>query len=257
MVARVNLNADIGESFGKFRVGQDDDLMRIIASANIACGMHAGDPTVMHNTTLLAKTNGVSIGAHPGYNDLWGFGRRELKMSLSDIEHLVAYQIGALEGIARANGLSVTHVKPHGQLHNMAIVDFDIALAIAKAVRSVDRDLIFVGLNGSELERAAQKAELRFAKEAFADRRYEDDGNLTSRREPDAVIHDKDEAVQQVVKMMTEGLVVARSGKRVPIEVHSICVHGDEATAVPLARAVREGLEHAGVRIVPLPEMGL
>jgi 5-oxoprolinase (ATP-hydrolysing) subunit A len=257
MVARVNLNADIGESFGKFRVGQDDDLMRIIASANIACGMHAGDPTVMHNTTLLAHANGVSVGAHPGYNDLWGFGRRELKMPLSDIEHLVAYQIGALAGIAKANGLSVTHVKPHGQLHNMAIVDFDIALAIAKAVRAVDRDLIFVGLNGSELERAAQKAELRFAKEAFADRRYEDDGNLTSRREPDAVIHDTDEAVLQVVTMMTEGVVVARSGKRVPIEVHSICVHGDETTAVPLARAVREGLERAGIRVVPLPEMGL
>jgi 5-oxoprolinase (ATP-hydrolysing) subunit A len=254
---RVNLNADIGESFGKFRIGQDEDLMQIIASANIACGMHAGDPTVMHKTTLLASEHGVSIGAHPGYNDLWGFGRRELKMPVSDIQHLVAYQIGALEAIARANGLSVTHVKPHGQLHNMAIVDFDIALAIAKAVRSVNRDLIFVGLNGSELERAAQRTELRFAKEAFADRRYEDDGNLTSRREPDAVIHDTEEAVRQVVTMMTDGVVVARSGKRVPIEVHSICIHGDETTAVPLARAVREGLERNRVRVVPLPEMGL
>jgi UPF0271 protein len=189
--------------------------------------------------------------------DLWGFGRRELKMPVSDIEHLVAYQLGALEAIARANGFSVTHVKPHGQLHNMAIVDFDIALAIAKAIKAVDRDLVFVGLNGSELERAAQRTELRFAKEAFADRRYEDDGNLTSRREPDAVIHDTEEAVRQVVTMMTEGVVVARSGKRVPIEVHSICVHGDETTAVPLARAVRDGLERNGVRVVPLPELGL
>jgi UPF0271 protein len=257
MTLKVNLNADIGESFGKFRVGNDEELMKIIGSANIACGMHAGDPTVMHRTTLLARAHGVSIGAHPGYNDLWGFGRRELKMPVSDIEHLVAYQIGALQAIARANGLSVTHVKPHGQLHNMGIVDFDIALAIAKAVKSVDRDLIFVGLNGSELERAARKTDLRFAKEAFADRRYEDDGNLTSRREADAVIKDAEEAVRQVVTMMTEGVVVARSGKRVPIEVHSICVHGDEATAVPLARAVREGLERNGVQVAPLPEMGL
>jgi UPF0271 protein len=257
MPLKVNLNADIGESFGRFRVGHDDELMKVIGSANIACGMHAGDPTVMHNTTLLAAENGVSIGAHPGYNDLWGFGRRELRMPMRDIEHLVAYQIGALEAIARANGLAVTHVKPHGQLHNMAILDFDIAMAIAKAVKSVNRDLIMVGLNGSQVEKAVRAADLRFAKEAYADRRYEDDGNLTSRREPDAVIKDPAEAARQVITMMTEGVVVARSGKRLPIEVHSICIHGDEGTATPLAKAVRDGLESNGVKTVPLTEMGL
>jgi UPF0271 protein len=257
MGLKVNLNADIGESFGKYRIGDDDELMKIIKSANIACGMHAGDPTVMNRTTLLAHANGVSIGAHPGYNDLWGFGRRELRMPLRDIEHLVAYQIGALEAIARVNGLEVTHVKPHGQLHNMAIVDYDIALAICTATKAVNRDLIFVGLAGSQLEHAARKLDMRFAMEGFADRRYEDDGNLTSRTLPDAVIHDPKEAVEQVVRMVTEKVVISRSGKRVPVEIHSICIHGDEPTAVPLGRACREGLERAGVAVVPVTEMGV
>jgi UPF0271 protein len=257
MGPKVNLNADIGESFGKYRIGEDDELMKIIKSANIACGMHAGDPTVMNRTTLLAQANGVSIGAHPGYNDLWGFGRRELRMPLKDIEHLVAYQIGALEAIARVNGLAVTHVKPHGQLHNMAIVDYDIALAICKATKAVNRDLIFVGLAGSQLEHAARNLDMRFAMEGFADRRYEDDGNLTSRTLPDAVIHDAEEAVEQVVRMVTEKVVISRGGKRVPLEIHSICIHGDEPTAVPLGRACREGLERAGVAVVPVTEMGI
>jgi len=257
MSLKVNLNADIGESFGKFRIGDDEELMKIIKSANIACGMHAGDPTVMHRTTLLAHENGVSIGAHPGYNDLWGFGRRELKMPLKDIEHLVAYQIGALEAIARVNGLQVTHVKPHGQLHNMAIVSHDIAMAVTKATKAVNPDLIFVGLAGSELEKAARKQDMRFAMEGFADRRYEDDGNLTSRTRDDAVIKDPQEAVEQVVRMVTEKAVVSRNGKRIPVEIHSICIHGDETSAVPLARACREGLEKAGVAIVPVTEMGV
>ncbi len=256
MGLKVNLNADIGESFGKYRIGNDDELMKIIKSANIACGMHAGDPSVMHRTTLLAQANGVSIGAHPGYNDLWGFGRRELRMPLKDIEHLVAYQIGALEAIARVNGLVVTHVKPHGQLHNMAIVDHDIALAICTASRAVNRDLIFVGLAGSELEHAARKLGLRFAMEGFADRRYEDDGNLTSRTRADAVIHDPQEAVEQVVRMVTDKVILSRTGKKLPVEIHSICIHGDEPTAVPLGRACVEGLQRAGVAVVPVTEMG-
>ena len=252
---KVNLNADIGESFGKFRVGNDEELMKIITAANIACGMHAGDPTIMHRTTLLAQANGASIGAHPGYNDLWGFGRREIKMPLKDIEHLVAYQIGALEAIARINGLSVTHVKPHGQLHNMAIVNYDIALAIATATKAVNPNLIFVGLAGTELEKAGRNLGMRFALEGFADRRYEDDGNLTSRTLPEAVIKDPDEAADQAVRMVTEQAIVTRSGKRISRQVHSICIHGDEPTAVPLARAVRTKLEHAGVQVVPLTEM--
>jgi 5-oxoprolinase (ATP-hydrolysing) subunit A len=254
---KVNLNADIGESFGKFRVGNDEELMKIITSANIACGMHAGDPTIMHKTTLMAQANGASIGAHPGYNDLWGFGRREMKMPLKDIEHLVAYQIGALEAIARINGLSVTHVKPHGQLHNMAIVNYDIALAIATATKAVNPDLIFVGLAGTELEKAGRKLGMRFALEGFADRRYEDDGNLTSRTLPEAVIKDPDEAAEQAVRMVTDQAIVTRSGKRISRQVHSICIHGDEPTAVPLARAVRTKLEQAGVKVVPLTEMGI
>jgi 5-oxoprolinase (ATP-hydrolysing) subunit A len=254
---KVNLNADIGESFGKWQIGDDRELMKIIGSANIACGMHAGDPTIMHETSLLAHANGVSIGAHPGYNDLWGFGRRPITMPLADLRHLVSYQIGALQAIAKANGLKVTHVKPHGQLHNMAIVDYDIANAIAEATKSVDRELIFVGLAGSELERAARHHGMRFAKEGFADRRYEDDGNLTPRTQPDAVIKNPEEAVEHVVRMVIEGNVVARSGKRVKTEVHSICIHGDEPTAVALGRAVRAGLEKAGVATVPLTEMGL
>jgi len=257
MSLKVNLNADIGESFGKWKMGNDGELMAIIGSANIACGMHAGDPTVMHRTTLLARDNGVSIGAHPGYNDIWGFGRREMKMPVQDIEHLVAYQIGALQAIAGANGLKVTHVKPHGQLHNMAIVDFDIASAIARAVKTVDRDLIFVGLANSQVEKAGRKYDMRFALEGYADRCYEDDGNLTSRRIEGAVIHDPARAAEQVVRMVRDKVVITRSGKAVPVEVHSICVHGDEPTAVALAREVRAGLEKAGISVVPLTEMGL
>lgn len=257
MASKVNINADIGESFGKYRMGNDEELMQIINSANIACGMHAGDPSVMHATTLLAAKNGVSIGVHPGYNDLWGFGRRELKMRLDDIEHLVAYQIGALQAIAAANGLKVTHIKPHGQLHNMAIVNLDIANAICAATKSVDRDLIFIGLADSQLEVAGRKHDLRFAREGYVDRRYEDDGNLMSRTHPDAVIKDPKVAADQVVRMIRDGIIVTRTGKEIKSEIHSLCIHGDEPTAVAVGRAAREGLIAANIAVVPVTEMGL
>lgn len=259
MALKVNLNADIGESFGKYRMGNDEELMTIIKAANIACGMHAGDPTVMHNTTLLAAKNGCSIGVHPGYNDLWGFGRREMKMKLDDLEHLVAYQIGALYGIAQANGLKVSYVKPHGQLHNMAIVNVDIADAICKAVKSIDRDLIFVGLADSQLEVAGRKHGLRFAREGYVDRRYEEDGNLTSRTQGDAVIKDAKEAADQVVRMIRDRLILTRTGKELKLKdgIHSLCVHGDEPTAIAVARGARDGLVAAGISILPITEMGI
>jgi len=253
----INLNADMGESFGRFKVGNDEALMKVIKSASIACGFHAGDPTVMANAVRLAHENGVSIGAHPGFNDLWGFGRRQIRMNPKDLEYMVAYQIGALQGIANGIGAKVTHVKPHGALNNMAHEDLDYAMAIARAIKSVDRDIIFVANVCSEMVKAGSKEGLRVAQEAYVDRTYEDDGNMTSRRFPDAVIHDAAQAVKQVISFIEEGAVISKSGKRIPTRIDTFCTHGDEATGVGLVSSVRAELEKNGIRVVPLPEMAI
>lgn len=255
MSKTVNINADLGESFGHYTIGNDAELLKIVDSANVACGMHGGDPTVMTTTVRLAAENGVSIGAHPGFNDLWGFGRREIRMQISDIEYLVSYQIGALIGIATAQGAQVTHVKPHGVLHSMASADSAIAGAIARGTKAVDPNLIMVGLYGHHVHRQAEAIGLRVAKEAYVDRNYEDDGSLTPRSRNDAMIRDPIDAAEHVVRMITEGAVRSRTGRAVPVEVHTLCVHGDEPTAIAVARTVRTALERAGVRLASLPDI--
>ena len=257
MTLSVNLNADMGEGFGAYDIGNDDGILKIIRSANIACGFHAGDPLTMRRVVENAKAQGVSIGAHTGFNDLWGFGRRRIDMRADDLENLIAYQIGALQAMASFCGEKVTHVKPHGALYNMAAENADYAMAIGRAIKAVDRDLIYVALSGSEMEKAAQQLDLPLAREGFCDRLYEDDGNLTSRKVPGSVIKDAAQATRQVVHMVTEGEIISRNGKRIKRRIDSLCVHGDEPTALALSAAVRAGLEAAGVKIVPLTEMAL
>ena len=253
----VNLNADMGEGFGVYDIGNDTEILRIIKSASIACGFHAGDTCTMRQVVSQAQEQGVSIGAHPGFNDLWGFGRRKIDMDPQELEYLIAYQIGALQAIAAYAGEKVTHVKPHGALNNMAAVDEEYALAVGRAIKTVDRDLIYVALAGSRMEWAAEKMGLRLAREGFCDRQYDDDGNLTSSKIPGSVIKDPLIATEQVVRMVTEGAIVSRNGRRIPRKVDTLCVHGDEPTAIALAAQVRKGLEAAGVEIVPLTQMPL
>lgn len=252
---KVNLNADMGEGFGAYDIGNDAALLDIVATANVACGMHGGDPSVMVRVTAAAAAKGVSVGAHPGFNDLWGFGRRKIEMSATDLEALVAYQIGALQALARAAGTNVTHVKAHGALNNMACVRADYARAIATAIVKVDRSLIHLVMPGTEMETASRAADLPTALEAFVDRSYEADGTLTPRGFPGAVLHDADAAAARAVKMVQTGTVVARTGETVPLTIHSLCVHGDEPSAVATARATRRALDEAGITIAPLPAM--
>jgi UPF0271 protein len=252
---QINLNADMGESFGKYKIGNDAELMKVIRSANIACGFHAGDATVMTRTVKLALENGASIGAHPGFNDLWGFGRRQIKMNARDLEYMITYQIGALQAIASAQGARVTHVKPHGALNNMAHHDAEVANAIARGIRAADRELIFVANACSEMVEAGYAEGLKVAEEAYVDRTYTDTGLMTPRTEANAVIHDADVAARQVLAFIEEGAIITSSGKRLPSDIRSFCTHGDEPTALALATKVRAELERQGVRVVPLTEM--
>jgi 5-oxoprolinase (ATP-hydrolysing) subunit A len=255
MAKTINLNADIAEGWGAYDIGNDAELMDIITSANVACGFHGGDANTMYRIVMLAKERGVSIGAHPGFNDLWGFGRRQIRMNAVELEHMVAYQIGALQAMAAYGGLRVTHVKAHGALSNMAAVDDDYAMAIGRAIKVVDPGLIYVALAGSALHRAADRLGLKVAREGYCDRRYADDGTLAPRSIPGTVLRDASEASEQALRMVLQGDVVSVSGKTVKVEVDTLCVHGDEPTGVAVAKAVKKALEAAGVQVVPLPEM--
>jgi UPF0271 protein len=246
---RVDLNADVGESFGAYSIGHDRGLMKVITSANIAAGFHGGDPSVLRDTIRLAKSSGVAIGAHPGFPDLLGFGRRDLKVSAREAEDLVLYQIAAVAGVASTEGVQLQHVKPHGALFNMAVRDNTLASAIARAVAAFDRRLILFGLPDSELVRAGQAAGLRVAAEGFADRAYEADGSLVSRTKPGAVIHDVDAVTRRVVQIARDHSVVAANGSLVVLNVETICVHSDTEGADVLARKVRESLEAAGIHV--------
>ena len=257
MAKEINLNADMGEGFGAYDIGDDAGLLKIIRSASIACGFHAGDPVTMQRLVTEAAAQGVSIGAHPGFNDLWGFGRRRIDMNPRELEYMIAYQIGALQAMACYAGARVTHLKPHGALNNMAAEDVELALAIGRAIKTVDRDIIYVALAGSAMEKAGRKLGLPVAREGFCDRLYDDDGNLTSRKIPGSVIKDAAVATRQVLDMVLNNTITSRGGKKIKCKVHTLCVHGDEPTGVATARAVREGLEKAGVKLVPLTEMTL
>jgi UPF0271 protein len=257
MTKQVNLNADIAEGWGAYDIGNDAELMKIVKSASVACGFHAGDPNTMHRLCMLAKQEGVSVGVHPGFNDLWGFGRRRIQMKPSDLEYMVAYQIGALQAMASYAGLRVTHLKPHGALNNMAAEDESYAMAIGRAIKTIDPSIIYVALYGSQMQKAAETLGLPLARESFPDRAYDDDGNLASRAIQGTVLKDPKRAAEQAVRMVRDGEIVSRNGKIVKVDVHTLCVHGDEATGVAVAREIRNSLERAGVTIVPLTEMNL
>ncbi|MEO6687744.1 MAG: 5-oxoprolinase subunit PxpA [Dokdonella sp.] len=245
----IDLNCDLGESFGAWTMGSDAAVMPWISSANIACGFHAGDPDTMRRTLELAVRAKVAVGAHISLPDLAGFGRREMRVSPDETYAMTLYQIGALAGFARAAGTHLRHVKPHGALYNMAARDALLAAAIAQAVRDFDARLILVGLCASELTRAGQRLGLDVAHEAFTDRRYEDDGSLTPRREADAVIADVDAAVAQALAIATRHEVTTRSGAAHAVIADTLCVHGDRANAAIFARRVYEGLRAAGITI--------
>jgi UPF0271 protein len=249
---RVDLNADIGESFGIDHAGQDDLLVRVITSGSIACGFHAGDPSIMRRTVALAAKAGVAIGAHPGFPDPDGFGRREIDAQPHEITDLVLYQVGALSAVAKAEGLSLQHVKPHGALYNMSVRRKDVAEAIALAVASFDETLILMGLPGSELLSAGLRLRLRVAAEGFADRSYEPDGSLTSRHIAGAVLTDPAAAAERAVRMMKDKKVIARDGSSFACAVDTICVHGDTPGAVEVAASVRRALEDAGITVSAL-----
>src|SRR6201986_2644080 len=236
----IDLNCDLGEGFGPWEMGNDAAMIELATSVNIACGYHAGDADIMRKTVDLAKARGVSIGAHPGYRDLHGFGRRPVPgMKASEIENLVAYQIGALQAIATAAGHKVTHVKAHGALSNVACEDDMTAQAIANAIRAVDPNLVFVVLANSKLVKAGERANLPMAHEVFADRTYEDDGQLVSRRKQGAVLHDAKTIAERVVRMVQDGAVVSVSGKVIKMRTDTVCVHGDTAGAVDITRDIR------------------
>jgi UPF0271 protein len=252
MPPRVDLNCDMGESFGAYTIGADDAVFPFITSANVACGFHGGDPAVMRTTLARAQRENVAVGAHPGFPDLIGFGRRNLDASPQEIYDLVVYQVGALIGFARAAKLELQHVKPHGALYNMAVAKPELAAAIARAVLDVDRELILFGLPGSHLIGEGQAAGLRTASEAFADRNYLSDGSLVSRKRADAQVHDADEAVRRALRMVREGRVTPVDGPDIPITVDTICIHGDGPHAAEFARRLRGALEADGVAVKPL-----
>lgn len=247
----VDLNADCGESFGPWTMGDDRAILQVVTTANVACGFHAGDPDTILKTVECARQNGVAVGAHPGFADLAGFGRRPITMSAPEITRMVAYQIGAVSAVAGIAGVRLGHVKAHGALSNIAMADREVADAIAAAVRSVDPSLTLLAIATTALEDAGREHGLPVAAEVFADRAYAPDGQLVSRKSPGAVIHDPEEAARRVIRMVEGGAIVAEDGTRIPTRVDSVCVHGDNPEAVATARAVRTALEEAGVTIAP------
>ena len=251
-VNKIDLNSDVGESFGNYKLGMDEKVIPLISSANIACGFHAGDPSVMKRTIEIAKKNGVALGAHPGFPDLMGFGRRKMDASLDEIKDYVTYQIGALQAFAAAQGMTLQHVKPHGALYNMATEDMEIWDAIAEVVAAVDPQLFLYVMAGpwrQDLEAIGTKHRIRIAFEFFGDRAYNPDGTLVSRKLPGAVIHNHEMVAEKVLKMVKEGKVVCIDGTEIELAAETICVHGDNPAALELIRNIRESLLEAGIEI--------
>ncbi len=242
----IDLNCDLGEGFGDWKMGDDAAMLGVVSTVNVACGFHAGDPQIMADTFALAKKAGVAIGAHPSYPDLQGFGRRPIPYSPKEIERLVAYQLGAAMGIAALAGHRITHVKPHGSLGNRATEDVGAADAIVRATKSVDPGLAILAIAGTEIERAAERGNMKAVREIFADRAYTKAGNLVPRSQPGAVIHDAKAASERIIAMLQAGAIIAVDGTKVPVGIDSICVHGDTPGAVAMAKAVRQALIGAG-----------
>jgi UPF0271 protein len=252
---KVDLNSDLGESFGNYKLGCDEEVTKFVSSVNVACGFHAGDPLVMAKTLELARINGAAVGAHPGYPDLQGFGRRKMDCTPAELKAYTLYQLGALDAFCRASGLKMQHVKPHGMMYNTIAVDEVRAMAVAEAIAEFDSGLIFLALAGSRMITAAEKCGLRTASEVFADRAYMPDGTLTPRSMEGSVIRDRDEAIARTVRMIKEGVVTAINGEDISIRAESVCVHGDNPKAVEFVRTIRERLEAEGIEIAPIREV--
>ena len=250
----IDLNCDMGESFGVYKLGMDEEVINYISSANIACGFHAGDHNVMQTTVRIAAENEAGIGAHPAFPDLNGFGRRKMDIDLEEIKNLITYQIGSLSAFAKARNRELQHVKPHGALYNMASSNYDLAAAAAEAVKKIDEDLIFVALGGTKLYKAAEDIGLRVAFEAFADRAYSEDGTLASRSEEGAVLEDSRVIKKRVVKMITENEVRTISGNVISVNPDTICVHGDNPEALEIVREVVKEIKKSGIEIKPMAE---
>ena len=249
MQRSIDLNSDLGEGFGAWKMGDDNAVLEIVSSANVACGMHAGDPHIMARTFERAKALGVAVGAHPGYPDLWGFGRREMAFSAAEIEQFVAYQVGAALGVSRYSGHPITYVKPHGALANLSQVDATVAGAIVRAIAGVDRDLVLLTFPDGHATRIAREMGLRTCAEIFADRAYLPDGRLVPRSQPGAVLHDPETVAQRVVRMVNAGGVETIDGGLLPMDIGSVCVHGDSPGAIEMAAAVRRALTQAGIAV--------
>ena len=252
---KIDLNSDMGESFGAYKLGMDEAVIQHITSANIACGWHAGDPLVMDRTVKMAVEFGVGVGAHPGYPDLLGFGRRNMDCTLEEVQKYLIYQIGALQAFCKINGTKLQHVKPHGALYLMAVENEEIARAVAEAIVSVNPELLYVALAGAKgefMSRIGQEAGLKVVYEAFADRAYTPDGTLVSRRQPGAVIKDPEEVSERALRMAKDGIVIAVDGTSIPLEAQTLCVHGDTPSAVDLVKKIRETLESDGVLVTPM-----
>ncbi len=251
----VNINADLGESFGAWDMGADAEMLQLVNSANIACGFHAGDPLVMQNTLRLAKAAGVSVGAHPSYPDLQGFGRRRMNIALPELEAMIIYQMAALAGMASAEGIRMTHVKPHGALNNAACEEPVLAMAVVRAIKALDGELILLAPALSCLCQAGYDAGLPVIEEIFADRAYLDDGRLVPRNRPEAMIHGAERALEHVEAMLQEQALISINGRRLPTKIGSVCVHGDGADAVRTAAYLRSGLSNRGYVLKSLPEL--
>ncbi|HIW39511.1 MAG TPA: LamB/YcsF family protein [Candidatus Eubacterium pullicola] len=252
---KVDLNSDLGESFGRYTIGSDDRIIPLITSANIACGFHASDPVVMMKTVNMVKEAGTGAGAHPGYPDLMGFGRRNMNVSHEEAKAYTLYQISALGGMCKAAGVKLSHVKPHGAMYNMAGKDYELSKAICEAIKEYDPSLIVMGLAGSQMVKAARDMGLKTAEEVFADRAYEEDGSLVARSKPGAMIEDEEEAITRVVRMIKEGKVQAITGNDIDIKADSVCVHGDGEKALLFVEKIRKALTDEGIEICPLEEV--
>lgn len=252
---QIDLNCDLGESFGSYKLGLDEQVIPLISSANVACGYHASDPLVMGKTIAMAKEAGIRVGAHPGYPDLQGFGRRNMDVSPAEAKAYTTYQLGALDAFCRAQGVKLQHVKPHGAMYNMAGRDYALAKGIAEAIYEYDRDLIVMALASGQLVQAAKDIGLRVAREYFTDRAYEPDGSLVNRRKEGAMITDENEAIARTVRMVKEHRVRAVDGTDIELHAQSVCVHGDGAKALEFVKKIREAFAAEGIEICPLAEL--
>ena len=255
MTKSVDLNADMGESFGAYQLGMDDAVIRYISSANIACAWHAGDPSVMNRTVAMAVEHEVGVGAHPGYPDLLGFGRRNMDCTMEELRNYVIYQVGAMQAFCSAHKTQLQHVKPHGALYLTAVENEDVARAVAEAIVRVNPELLYVALAGAKgklMTRIGQEVGLKVVYEAFPDRAYSPEGTLVSRRLPGAVIKNPHDVAERALRMVKDGVVIAADNTTIPLEAQTLCVHGDNPKAVDLVRSIREALEADGITVTPM-----